>query len=265
MRNNAVNRFNLSGKVAFVVGGGGYLGQYVCRGLAEHGAVVVIGDVNQHLTEKTMALLQSENLPAEAMELDIGNEESVKSAFNAMMRTYRHIDIVVNMSYYSTGCPMNKMSMSDFEKGLHISLSGAFVLSREAGRVMSEKGKGSIIHFSSMYGKVSPDPRIYAPNLTVNPVDYGVAKAGILQLVRYQAVMLGPCGVRVNAVVPGPFPNPVGQGANADFVQKLSSKVPLNRVGNAEEIVGAVVFLASDAASFITGAEIVVDGGWTAW
>lgn len=265
MTENAIKRFDLTGKVALVVGGAGYLGLAVCRGLAEHGAYVVIADVKKQAAEKTRDILHHENLSAEAMDLDIANEQMVKSSVDTLIQKYRHLDVVVNMAFYSTGQPMDKMSMSDFEKGIRISLSGAFVLSREAGRVMAAQRKGSIIHFSSMYGKVSPDPRIYAPNFNVNPIDYGVAKAGILQLVRYQAVMLGPCGVRVNAIVPGPFPNPAGQGANADFVQKLSSKVPLNRVGKAEEIVGPVVLLASDAASFITGAEMVVDGGWTAW
>jgi NAD(P)-dependent dehydrogenase (short-subunit alcohol dehydrogenase family) len=116
-----------------------------------------------------------------------------------------------------------------------------------------------------MYGKLSPDPSIYGPKYNVNPVDYGVAKAGILQMVRYQAVMLGRKGVRVNSIIPGPFPNPAGQGADKEFVDKLSKKVPLGRVGKAKEIAGAVVFLASDASSFITGTEIVIDGGWTIW
>ena len=116
-----------------------------------------------------------------------------------------------------------------------------------------------------MYGKVSPDPRMYAPNINVNPIDYGVAKAGILQMVRYQAVMWAPYGVRVNSVVPGPFPNLSNYNNSPEFIKKQIDKVPMGRVGRPEEIVGAVIFLASDAASFVTGTEIVVDGGWTAW
>lgn len=106
---------------------------------------------------------------------------------------------------------------------------------------------------------------LWEHNYYVNPVDYGSAKAGILQMVRYQAVMLGSKGVRVNFVIPGPFPNPVGQGGDAEFVKKLSDKVPMAHIGNAEEIVGALIFLVYDASSFITGMEIVVDGGLTAW
>ena len=173
--------------------------------------------------------------------------------------------MVVNATCFSTGMTMERMSLDDWRAGMKVSLDGAFVLAREAGRVMALRKSGSIIQFSSMYGIVSPDPRIYGTKQNVNPVDYGVAKAGILQLVRYQAVMLAPYGVRVNAVVPGPFPNPDGQGSDAEFTTRLCEKVPMGRVGKAEEITGAVVFLASDASSYVTGTQVVVDGGWTAW
>jgi NAD(P)-dependent dehydrogenase (short-subunit alcohol dehydrogenase family) len=160
---------------------------------------------------------------------------------------------------------MQEMTLADFEMGVHMNLSGAFVVGREAGRVMIRQGRGSIIQFGSMYGQVSPDPRVYEGKVPVNPLDYGAAKAGTLQLVRYQAVMCGPHGVRVNAVVPGPFPDSNGMGTMAWFVDGLSQRVPLGRIGKAEEVVGAVLFLASDAASYVTGTTIVVDGGWTAW
>jgi NAD(P)-dependent dehydrogenase (short-subunit alcohol dehydrogenase family) len=210
-------------------------------------------------------LLSKDGYSAEAIKLDIGNENDVKVVVNDVKSRHGSLDVVVNSTAYSTGKSMEQMGLDDWEKGLRVSLSGAFVLSREVGQVMVSQGSGSIIQFSSMYGKVSPDPRIYASDFKVNPIDYGVAKAGILQMVRYQAIMLGPYGVRVNSIVPGPFPNPIGQGSNAEFLKKLSDKVPMDRVGNAEEIVGAVILLASDASSFITGTEIVVDGGWTAW
>ena len=265
MRSKAMERFDLTAKVALVVGGGGYLGKPICRALAEHGAYVIIADVQKEAAEKVYGLLADKGLSAEAMNLDIGDEGAVKAAVDAIVSRHGSLDIVVNSTAYSTGKPMEQMGMADWEKGLRVSLSGAFVLSREAGRVMAAQGSGSIIQFSSMYGKVSPDPRIYAPSFNVNPIDYGTAKAGILQMVRYQAVMWAPYGVRVNAVVPGPFPNPAGMGAKTEFLKKIAEKVPMGRVGNAEEITGAVVFLASEAASFVTGSEIAVDGGWAAW
>ena len=265
MHTKAVKRFDLTGKVALVVGGAGYLGSSICRGLAEHGAYVIIADINESSARDAADLLENDKLSAESMHMDLGDEDSVKSAIDGIVDRHGNLGIVVNCVFYSTGKGFEDMTLADWEKGMRISLSGAFVLSREASRVMTAQGSGSIIQFSSMYGKVAPDPGIYAPDLKVNPIDYGAAKAGISQMVRYQAVMLAPKGVRVNSIAPGPFPNPRGQGGKEAFVKKLSDKVPMARLGKAEEIVGAVVFLASDAASFVTGSEISVDGGWTAW
>ena len=257
--------FDLSGKVACVVGGGGYLGGPICEGLARHGAHVVVADARPEAAQQGAARLQALGLPAEALALDVTDESAVAAAVDKIAADHGHLDVLVNASTWSTGKALDQMRLADWEAGLRVSLSGAFVVSREAGRVMVRQGRGSIIQFGSMYGLVSPDPRVYEGRLPVNPIDYGTAKAGILQMVRYQAVMWGPRGVRVNAVVPGPFPNPAGMGTNEWFVERLSQRVPMGRVGRAEEIVGAVVFLASDAASYVTGTKIVVDGGWTAW
>jgi NAD(P)-dependent dehydrogenase (short-subunit alcohol dehydrogenase family) len=258
-------RFDLSGKVAWVVGGGGYLGAAVCRGLAEHGAHVIIADVSKEAAKETTRTLVNEGLNAEASFLDITEEAAVVAAVDAIVDTHQRLDIAVNLTCYSTGLPMDRMQLADWEAGVRVTLGGAFVFSREAGRIMTSQGNGSIIHFGSMFGKVSPDPRMYGPRYNVNPVDYGAAKAGVGQLVRYQAVTWGPSGVRVNAVIPGPFPDPAKQGGDEDFVAKICDKVPLGRVGRAEEIAGTVIFLASPASSYITGAEIVVDGGRTIW
>ena len=255
----------MTGKVALVAGGAGHLGAVICRGLAEHGAHVIIADIEESSAQAAADLLDNDGFAAESTYMDLTDEDSAKSAIDGIVDHHGSLDIVINCVIYSTCKPFENMSMVHWEKGMRISLSGAFVLSREASRVMVAQGSGSIIQFSSMYGKVAPDPRLYAPDFTVNPMDYGVAKAGISQMTRYQAVMLATKGVRVNAIVPGPFPDPRGQGGNVAFVKKLSDKVPMARLGKAEEIVGAVIFLASDASSFVTGAEIVVDGGWTAW
>jgi NAD(P)-dependent dehydrogenase (short-subunit alcohol dehydrogenase family) len=257
--------FDLGGKVACVVGGGGYLGGPICRALADHGARVVVADLRVDAAQRTAAQLREAGLPAEALALDITDETGVAAEIDRLVDRFGRLDVVVNATAYSTGKPQEEMTLADFEAGLRVCLAGAFLLGREAGRVMIRQRSGSIIQFGSMYGLVSPDPRVYGPGQRVNPVDYETAKAGILQLVRYQAVMWAPHGVRVNAVVPGPFPNPAGQGADTDFLARLSRRVPLGRVGRAEEIAGAVLFLASHAASYVTGTYLVIDGGWTAW
>ena len=261
----ALRRFDLSGKVAWVIGGAGLLGTEVCRALAEHGALVVVSDLREEGAAAVVTDLRGGGLTADALTVDIGNETQVVEATAQLQSKYGHLDVLVNMTYFYTKKPWDELTAADFEAGMRVTLTGAFVATREVGKVMREQGQGSIIHFSSMYGVVSPDPRMYPATQAANPIDYGMAKAGILQMVRYQAVQLAPNGVRVNAIVPGPFPIPTTQGLDNEFMQRLKAKVPMGRVGNPQEITGAVVFLASDAASFVTGTQITVDGGWTAW
>ena len=233
--------------------------------LAEHGAHVICSDLRHDPAAGIVDALRSRGLVADALEVDIGDEARVTEATAKLRAQHGHIDVLVNMTYFYTKKAWDELTAADFDAGLRVTLTGAFIATREVGKVMREQGHGSIIHFSSMYGVVSPDPRMYPASQAVNPIDYGVAKAGILQLVRYQAVQLASAGVRVNAIVPGPFPIPSTQGQDSEFMQRLRAKVPMGRVGNPPEIAGAVVFLASDAASYVTGTQIVVDGGWTAW
>ena len=257
--------FDLTGQVAWVIGGAGYLGLPACRGLAQYGAHIILADRRSDAIEPACATLRAENLSVEPMSLDIADEVAIRDAADAIARRHGRLDICVNTAWHYTGKSMEELTVTDIERGLRVSLTGAFLVGREAGRIMRPQRRGSIIQFSSMYGVVSPDPRIYPPDHQVNPPDYGMAKAAILQWVRYQAVMLAPDNVRVNAIVPGPFPHPGGQGADQAFLKRLAQKVPMGRVGSANETAGAVVFLASDASSYVTGTQIVVDGGWTAW
>lgn len=259
---NAHARFDLSGTVTWVPGGSGLLGAAVSRALAEHGSHVILSGRNVENLTKTVSALINAGLSAEALPLDITNEAEVEAAADSIVARHGRLDSCVNLAYQSTGKSYEDLTASDWEAGLHVTATGAFILSRAAGRVM--KNGGGIVHFSSMYGIVSPDPRNYPEAVAVNPPDYGFAKAGILALVRYQAVQLAGKGIRVNAVVPGPFPGPAAR-ANPGFVDRLSARVPLARTGMPEELGGVVVFLCSPSASFITGTSIAVDGGWTAW
>ena len=192
----------------------------------------------------------------------MADEQSVSGAVERILRDQGRLDICVNLAFASSAAPFDEMTAAQWESGLRVTGLGAFLVGREAGRVMGEGG--SIVQIASMYGLVSPDPRAYPEGVGVNPPDYGFAKAGVLQLVRYQAVQLAPRGVRVNAISPGPMPGPSAR-AMPGFEQQLAQRVPLGRVGSPSEIGGAVAFLASDASSFVTGSNLVVDGGWTAW
>ncbi len=161
--------------------------------------------------------------------------------------------------------PFTELSEGEFDEYNHLGLTCLYLAVREVAQRMLERGSGSIILFSSMYGVVSPDPRIYHAPMLVNPMQYGMHKAAILQMTRYLSVMWAPRNVRVNAVVPGPFPNPAVQAADPAFIGRLEARVPMGRVGRQHEVAGAVTYLAAEASSFVTGQSITVDGGWTAW
>lgn len=250
--------FDLSGKVALVAGGGGYLGWSACEGLSACGAHVIVADRRIDAAHDVAGHAKLHG-SAEACELDVGDESSIQQALASIDR----LDILVNMTTFSHGKMLQHATAEEWMDGLRVTLVGAFLLTRAAADRMGPTG-GSMIHFSSMYGMVSPQPGAYVSN-TPNPPDYGAAKAGILQLTRYQAVFWAKRGIRVNAVVPGPFPNPTVQQRHPRVIEQLTQRVPLGRIGHAREIAGAVVYLASDAASYVTGTSLVVDGGWTAW
>ncbi len=249
---------DLKGKVVIVAGGAGYLGTPICRKLVQAGAKVVIADLNM----KNAQTLAGE-IGAKALRLDAGNEKSIKSVVKKVVSEFGSLDVLVNCTFFAIGKLVEEISAKEFDKAMHVNLTGSFLLAREAASAM--KRGGSIVMFSSMYGQVSPDPKIYTGKMKPNPIEYGVAKAGIIQMTKYLAVCWGPKNIRVNAIAPGPFPNPNVQKEYPDFVKRLASRVPLGRIGKSQEIAGAVAFLASDESSFVTGETISVNGGWTAW
>jgi NAD(P)-dependent dehydrogenase (short-subunit alcohol dehydrogenase family) len=255
--------FDLTGKDIWAIGGAGYLGQATVSTLASLGARVLCAD----LGDRAAAFVTATPLAAtvQPCALDVRDSAAVKSFVAAHLQQRGVPDGLVNLTYTSTSKRLDELTETDFDAANHGNLTATFLLARDVGLAMARAGRGSIVLFSSMYGSVSPDPRVYEAPMNANPVEYGVGKAGIQQMTRYLAVHWGRSGVRVNCISPGPFPNPNLQRDNPAFVQRLAARSPLGRVGQANEISGAVAFLLSDAAGYVTGQNLAVDGGWTAW
>ncbi len=253
--------FNFSGSSVWIIGGAGYLGQ-ACTDLFEKNhARVLCAD----LPGKAAAWIAQSGSKAIPLDLDASAVAALPRWVEDQVQVHGVPKGLVVMTYASTAKRFDDLTATDFDHANHGNLTATFVLAREVANRMAATGGGSIVLFSSMYGSVSPDPGIYLDPMTPNPIEYGVGKAGIQQMARYFAVHFGKAGVRCNAISPGPFPNPTIQAEKPEFVDRLSAKVPLGRVGQASEIAGAVEFLISDRSSFITGINLPVDGGWTAW
>jgi len=257
--------FDLTGKTALVIGGGGYLAGPISREFAAHGANVIVAEINNERAAHILQEIRDDGNTAHACELDVTDPVAVGAVMDEVCRQHGGLQVVVNATFAYENVPVEEMTLEQWHDGLKVDLDGAFLVSREAGRVMKAGGGGSIIQFSSMYGVVSPHPPIYPPTQLEIPMHYGVAKAGVLQMVRYTAVRWAPDGIRVNAIVPGPFPFPSLEQEDPGFIERLTEQSPMGRIGRRTEIAGAAVYLASDASSYTTGTQIVVDGGWTAW
>lgn len=263
MKQDLFELFSLSGKEIWVVGGAGYLGQSICKMLLQAGAKLVCIDLADKAQQFISSLPEHKDR-ATAITLDIRDGEAIKKTVQE--RTVNSIpDGLVILTYGSTSKNFEDLTEKEFDEVNHAGLTSTFLFARETGIAMEKKGKGSIVLFSSMYGSVSPDPGVYEAPMNVNPVEYGVGKAGIVQMTRYLAVHWAKKNIRCNCLSPGPFPNPEIQKRNKPFIDRLARKVPMRRVGKQHEVAGAVSFFLSDASSFITGQNLFVDGGWTSW
>jgi NAD(P)-dependent dehydrogenase (short-subunit alcohol dehydrogenase family) len=255
--------FSLKGNSVWVFGGAGYLGQSVVLALHELGAKIFCVD----LGDKAELFIKQKELESdiEFATLDISNVPGSEKAVSEWILQKGVPHGLVNLTAFTTAKPMEELSEMDFDQVNHGGLTATFMLARMVGSEMAALNRGSIVLFSSMYGSVSPDPAVYEAPMNKNPIEYGIGKAGIIQMTRYLAVHWGKSNVRCNCISPGPFPNPDVQNKYPEFIERLSAKTPLRRVGRAAEIAGPVAFLLSDASSYMTGHNLTVDGGWTNW
>lgn len=259
--------FSLKNKVIVITGGAGYLGSAMVEGLLEHGATVMVAEVMEKKPEEIVK--NNKNYDRlYCIKCDVSKTESIQEMFRKTRESLGKIDVLINCATYGAGYgpsgTVEMMSDEDWSKGIDGAAGVSFRCTREVIPYFEENKGGNIINIASMYGVVSPDPKIYGDSGQNNPVNYGAGKAAVLQLTRYCAAHLAKKNIRVNSITPGPFPN-TNNNISEEFLANLGNKTMLGRVGKPVEITGAVILLASEASSFMTGSNITVDGGWTAW
>ena len=273
-RLNIRDAFDLAGRVSIVTGGAGLLGKEFSRTLAESGAGVVISDLDADAASQTAEELQGGDREVIAVSTDVTNPDAVNEMVELVLTQYGRVDILVNSAAldpkFDPNHPTHELiEFEDFpleawNQALAVNLTGLFLSSQAVMRPMLEQESGVIINLCSTYGLVGPDQRIYeqpGQPKRYKPVYYSVTKAGVLGLTRYLATYYAGKGIRVNALTPGG----VFSGHDEEFVRQYSARTVLGRMARPDELNAALLFLASDASSYMTGANLVVDGGWTAW
>ncbi|MGE0375860.1 MAG: SDR family oxidoreductase [Planctomycetaceae bacterium] len=255
--------FDLTGRVALITGGSGYLGRSLSRALAEAGATVVVAS-----REGNRALSAAEELPSpggaahRGVELDQLDEESLNRGFDAAVAAAGQVDILINNGQQGHALDLTNVTAEAFNKDLQ-NATGYFLLARRLhDHVVERQAPGAIVMMGSMYGVVGSYPAAYAGVCTASPVQYHALKGSIVHMTRHLAVYWAKDSVRVNCLSPGPFPN---EKAPQKMVERLKGKSPMGRMGVPHELNGALLLLVSDAGSYITGQNLLVDGGWTAW
>lgn len=247
------NQFDLTEKIILLTGGAGFLGQQFSRALKDAGATVVVTDVTGDAD----------------ITMDVTKKESIQKAFAQIIQAHGKIDVVVNNAAvdpkFDTDTDANSKLFENYPEellwhSLAVNIMGAVAVSQEAVKQMLPSGGGNIINISSIYGLVGPDQRIY-PDGTQKPVDYAVTKGGIIMLTRWLATTYGEKNIRANTYTLGG----VFKEHGPEFTEKYGQHTPLGRMAKPEEVGRPLVFLASDASSYMTGANLVIDGGWTAW
>jgi NAD(P)-dependent dehydrogenase (short-subunit alcohol dehydrogenase family) len=255
--------FDLSGRVALITGGSGHLGRSLSRALAEAGASVVVASREQNRAQQVVNELPSPSgAKHDSVVLDQMDEQSIKDGFNAAVSAAGQVDILINNGQQGHALDLTNVTAEAFNKDLQ-NTTGYFLLARHLrDHIVSRSVTGSIVMIGSMYGVVGSYPDAYDGICTASPVQYHALKGGIVHMTRHLAVYWAKDGVRVNCLSPGPFPS---EKAPPAMVERLKHKCPMGRMGVPHELKGPLLMLVSDAGSYITGQNLLVDGGWTAW
>ncbi len=259
---------DLTDRVALVTGGAGHIGSAICCTLAELGANVVILDVNKDDCELLSAHINRKYLSKSfPLAIDLSQEKEIGLVADIVSRQFGRLDILVNCAAFvgtselKGWCvPFQYQSIDTWRKVFEVNLTSIFTLTQACADMLKKSRHGSVINISSIYGVVAPDMSIYEGTDMGNPAAYAVSKGGLLQLTRWLSTVMAP-NVRVNAITPGG----IWRNQDKNFQKKYITKTPLKRMATEEDIQGAVAYLASDLSSYVTGHNLIVDGGFTVW
>jgi len=279
MKKKIKDLFNLKGKIVVITGGSGFLGSEFALTLSNIGAIPIVLDKNNNSLQLLEKKFKKKKLKGLFCLVDLNDEDKVNEAINLIIKKYRKIDCLINAVAF-TGQNMFKTNVNFFEKfekynfqlwlrSLNGNLSSIFLVTKSVAKHMMKREKGSIVNIASDVGIISPDHRIYEPNKKFNykgvnfntPISYSVAKSGIISMTRYLATYWAKKGIRVNCISPAG----VYKKHDKKFVEQLSQRIPLGRMAKSHELNGAIIYLCSNASSFVTGHNLVIDGGRTIW
>ncbi len=267
------NLFSLKGKVAVITGGAGLLGRRYAEALVACGAIPVMADVDGALAEKIAGeLYQKYGGQARGYTVDVASKKSLEDLRNRVLGEFGRVDILINNAGISGKVADNTIApgfedypFPEWQKAFDVNITGMLFAAQVFGREMVKRKQGVVVNVCSIYGILSPDQRIHykegAEKQFIKPVSYAVSKSAVLNLTRYLATYWAPQNIRVNSLTPGG----VFDNQDKDFVQKYSERTPMGRMANPEDMVGPMLFLVSDASSYMTGANLIIDGGWSAW
>jgi len=279
MSRTTADLFRLDGKVAVITGGAGLLGTKHAEAVSEMGGIPVLLDTNKsRLDERVSDLEKKFGRGAIGFAVDITNADEMRGVVEEIVRQKGCIDILINNAAMTVEsslnntdyfAPFESYDVTLWERALRVSLTGAFISTQAIGRHMKERRTGAILNIASDVGVISPDHRIYRPDPANDyagtpfntPLSYSVAKAGLISMTRYLATYWAEYNIRVNALSPGG----VHTNQSEPFVKRLTQLIPLGRMATSDEYKGAVVFLLSDASSYLTGFNVVMNGGRVAW
>ncbi len=256
-----IDLFDLNDRVAIVTGGAGQLGAAFCDVLHSAGARVVVADLDREGAEKVCEGLDGDLETVLPVEADITRRSDVEMLVESALKSFDRLDILVNNAGIGCFSPFEARTDIEFDHVLEVNLKGLFLCAQRSAEAMTGSGGGVMINIGSIYGLVGADQRIYGESGRNSSEVYAASKGGVIAMTRYLSVYLAPRNIRVNCLSPGGIFN----HQDPFLVEKYSERTPMGRMATVEDLKGAMLFLASDASRYVTGQNLVVDGGWTAW